>query len=122
MKRDMAVGLSIAMFSVCVFTVLRNTELIEDSRQKCDLPRRRNAWEPHRQKRGALWIRGGDFGAGWSTLFVLYPINHILIAEELCLLPMVSFVPKYTRKYPKADWHRCALRLDILKTSFMFVV
>eukprot|EP00747_Dinoflagellata_sp_TGD_P082565 gnl/TRDRNA2_/TRDRNA2_161744_c0_seq2.p1 gnl/TRDRNA2_/TRDRNA2_161744_c0~~gnl/TRDRNA2_/TRDRNA2_161744_c0_seq2.p1 ORF type:complete len:687 (-),score=81.45 gnl/TRDRNA2_/TRDRNA2_161744_c0_seq2:69-2054(-) len=37
---------------------------------------------------GLLRIEGGDRGAGFATLFFTYPINHILLAEAHCLIPL----------------------------------
>ena len=70
----------------------------------CSLPRHANA-TPASAAFGILNITACDSWAGWSTVFILYPINHILLAQKYCLIPKVHFNPQANYPNANAAWH-----------------
>ena len=48
---------------------------------------------------GVLRVRGADAGAGFGTLFFLYPINQLLLADAHCLLPLFSYIQERSPNY-----------------------
>ena len=54
--------------------------------------------------RGWLRIEGADYAAGFSNIWVMQPVNTVLLAERHCLLPHASFSPRGTLTYKGAEW------------------
>jgi hypothetical protein len=55
--------------------------------------------------KGILKVEFADNMAGFGTLFFLYPINHILLAQRLCLTPWVHFERPWKQvTYTDAEW------------------
>ena len=48
---------------------------------------------------GVLHVKGGDAGAGFATLFFIFPINHLLLADRHCLLPWFDFSQSRSPNY-----------------------